>query len=66
MLNAESDARKTVKSRFLRGAAGLIVYVNQMGLEEFAFEAVILRYPQLFSKEAVAKSEERLGTWRKI
>ena len=36
-----------------------------MGLEEYAFEAVILRYPELFSKEAVAISEERLSSWKK-
>ena len=37
----------------------------EMGLEEYAFEAVILRYPELFSKEAVAISEERLSSWKK-
>lgn len=33
----------------------------EMGLEEYAFEAVILRYPSAFSAEAIARSEERLG-----
>lgn len=32
----------------------------EMGLKEFAFEAVILRYPDCFSEEAVARSRERL------
>jgi hypothetical protein len=35
----------------------------EMGLREFAFEAVILRYPEAFSMEAVAKSKERLAEW---
>jgi len=35
----------------------------EMGLQEFAFEAVILRYPHLFSAEAVAISEERMQKW---
>ena len=32
----------------------------EMGLKEFAFEAVILRHPEHFSPEAVARSRERL------
>jgi hypothetical protein len=36
----------------------------EMGLEDFAFEAVILRHPDLFSEEAVAKSIERLREWK--
>lgn len=32
-----------------------------MGLKEFAFEAVILRHPECFSAEAVARSRERLA-----
>jgi hypothetical protein len=34
--------------------------VIEMGMPEMAFEAVVLRYPQLFSEEAVKKSRERL------
>jgi len=34
-----------------------------MGLEEFAFEAVILRHPDQFSKEAVMRSKARLNEW---
>jgi hypothetical protein len=37
----------------------------EMGLEEFAFEAVILRHPDLFSKEAILRSRARLSEWRK-
>jgi hypothetical protein len=36
----------------------------EMGLKEFAFEAVILRYPQLFSDEAIAISQRRLRDWQ--
>ncbi len=32
----------------------------EMGLQEYAFEAVILRHPDDFSPEAVARSRERL------
>ena len=31
-----------------------------MGLEDYAFEAVVVRYPELFSEEAVARSKERI------
>ena len=37
----------------------------EMGLENFAFEAVILRHPELFSEEAIAKSRQRLSEWNK-
>ncbi|HCH4305835.1 TPA: hypothetical protein NKZ49_003265 [Vibrio parahaemolyticus] len=37
----------------------------EMGLEEFAFEAVILRFPELFSNEAVQKSQERMSIWQR-
>jgi vacuolar-type H+-ATPase subunit H len=33
----------------------------EMGLEQFAFEAVILRHPQVFSAEAVERSRQRIG-----
>ena len=32
----------------------------QMGLLEMAFESVVLRYPDLFSAEAIARSRERM------
>jgi hypothetical protein len=35
----------------------------EMGLERYAFEAVILRYPELFSDEAVQHSRERMEQW---
>ena len=36
----------------------------QMGLSEFAFEAVILRYPEVFTKEAVEISRQRIQQWQ--
>jgi hypothetical protein len=35
----------------------------EMGLQEFAFEAVILRHPDLFSPDVVAISKLRLQEW---
>lgn len=35
----------------------------EMGLQEFAFEAVILRHRELFSDEAILKSEDRMKEW---
>ena len=35
----------------------------EMGLQEFAFEAVILRHPEMFSTEAVSISKQRLQQW---
>lgn len=35
----------------------------EMGLEKFAFEAVILRHPEVFSKEAIQISKARLKEW---
>ncbi|MGL0953365.1 hypothetical protein [Vibrio vulnificus] len=33
----------------------------EMGLQEYAFEAVILKFPKLFSEEAVEKSRDRMS-----
>jgi hypothetical protein len=33
----------------------------EMGLEDYTFEAVILRHPNIFSPEAVLRSEERIN-----
>ncbi|WP_193161212.1 DUF429 domain-containing protein [Microbulbifer hainanensis] len=35
----------------------------EMGLEEYAFEAVILRHPELFTESAARISRERLHSW---
>ena len=36
----------------------------EMGLEAYAFEAVILRYPELFSESAVEISRQRMSEWK--
>jgi len=36
----------------------------EMGLEDYAFEAVIIRHPELFSQEALTISEERMNQWK--
>lgn len=35
----------------------------EMNLQDYAFEAVILRHPKLFSEEAVRRSRERMKEW---
>ena len=35
----------------------------EMGLEKYAFEAIILRYPDLFSEAAVRHSKDRMQQW---
>ena len=43
-------------------SAGYTTLVK-MGLEKMAFEAVVLRHPDVFSAEAVARSKQRLREW---
>ena len=33
----------------------------EMGLQDYAFEAVILRHPEVFSEKAIETSRERLA-----
>lgn len=35
----------------------------EMGMQDFAFEAIVIRYPEIFSQEAVARSKQRLREW---
>jgi hypothetical protein len=35
----------------------------EMGMLDLAFEAIVLRYPHRFSKEAVEQSARRLRDW---
>ena len=35
----------------------------EVGLQDYAFEAVVLRYPTLFSPAAVAQSRTRIAAW---
>jgi hypothetical protein len=37
----------------------------EMGLLEYAFEAVILRFPELFSARAVDRAKSRISEWQK-
>ncbi|MCX5857745.1 MAG: hypothetical protein NTZ57_07555 [Deltaproteobacteria bacterium] len=37
--------------------------LKEMGLPDLAFEAVILRHPNSFSSEAVARSKMRMAEW---
>ena len=41
------------------GTAGFTA-LKEVGLDNFAFEAVVLRYPDLFSESAVTRSRERM------
>jgi len=36
----------------------------EMGLERYAFEAVVLRHPDIFSKESVERSSQRAAEWQ--
>jgi hypothetical protein len=35
----------------------------EMGLQDKAFEAVVLRHPDVFSAAAIRRSKERLRNW---
>ena len=37
----------------------------QMGMEDLAFEAIILRYPEHFTSAAIEISRKRVGEWDK-
>jgi hypothetical protein len=37
-----------------------------MGLEAFAFEAVMLMHPEVFSDKAVEKTSYRTGDWETV
>lgn len=34
-----------------------------LGMQDFAFEAVVLRHPNVFRETAVERSRERLESW---
>lgn len=38
--------------------------LRDMGLEDYSFEAVVVKYPELFSEEAIAVSYERIKQWK--
>lgn len=37
----------------------------EMGMQDLAFEVVVLRHPEVFSQEAIAQASERLKDWSK-
>ena len=37
--------------------------LQSMGLQDYAFEAIVLKYPTSFSGEAVIRCEERIRQW---
>jgi hypothetical protein len=48
-----------VESAVKRETIGFKALV-EMGMPDFLFEAVVVRYPELFSQDAVARSKQRL------
>lgn len=58
----EAVERAVIRSHETQGYLSLV----EMGLQEFAFEAVILRHPQLFSDAAVKISNARMSEWRNV
>ncbi len=37
----------------------------EIGLQDYAFEAVVLRYPELFSIETIQRSSARIAGWKR-
>ena len=37
-----------------------------MGMQDFAFEAVVCRHPSIFSPEALKRSQDRLKEWQPV
>jgi len=35
----------------------------EMGMQDLSFEAVVVRHPEVFSKEAISRSTDRLRKW---
>jgi hypothetical protein len=38
----------------------------EMGMPDFAFEAVVCRHPTLFSAESLKRSQERMKEWKNV
>jgi len=55
----EAVERAVNRKRETSGYAVLI----EMGMQDFAFEAVVVRHPELFSPEAVAQARARVEEW---
>ena len=39
--------------------------LRAMGLQDCAFEAAVVRHPELFSRDTVKRSRQRLGRWKR-
>lgn len=52
--------KAVVRSKETKGYKALV----DMGMQDFAFEAVICRNPNFFSSEAVEISKERMNAWQ--
>ncbi len=48
-----------------QGTAGYKALVD-MGMQDFAFEAVICRHPSVFNPEALKRSQDRLKEWESV
>lgn len=57
----EAAERAVNRDRETSGYTALI----EMGLQDYAFEAVILRHPDAFSAAAVDRSRKRMRSWTK-
>lgn len=40
--------------------------LREVDMLDLSFEAIVVRYPELFSQEAVARSKQRLEAWKSI
>ena len=45
------------------GGAEEYAVLNDLGIEDFIYEAVVVRHPDVFSAEAVEKSKQNLADW---
>lgn len=41
-------------------------YLLEMGLQDYAFEAVVVRHPELFSEDCVDISRQRIAQWKNV
>jgi len=40
--------------------------LRTIGLQDYAFEAVVMRHPELFSRDTVQRSKARVNKWKRI
>jgi hypothetical protein len=46
-------------------AFGATTSAERECLEDYAFEVVVVKYPELFTRECIQRSEERIRQWGK-